>query len=116
MNWKIGDEVYFIQTYTGVEKGTITKLLEEGAYIRLSYGGTGGAKYEKMFSTEEEARNYYNADSERIENEYREQLKTKEDVLRFIFEHCGTFEEYTNHEANTVGIEKVKEMFGVDID
>lgn len=116
MNWKVGDEVYSIQAYTGVEKGTITKLLEDGAYIKFDKGGTGGAKFQKMFLTKEEAQKYNLDESERFKNEYREQLKTKEDVLRFIFEHCGNFQEYTNHEANEVGIEKVQEMFGVDID
>lgn len=116
MNWKIGDGVYSVQTYSGVEKGTITKLVENGAYIHFNSGGNGGARFGNMFSSEEEAHQHMIGDSKRIENEYREQLVTEEDVLRFIFNNCGSFEEYTNHEANVVGIEKVKEMFGVDID
>lgn len=117
MNWKTGDEVYSVQTYSGVEKGKIKELLENGASIQFfNHGGTGGAAYENMFLTRDEAEQYMHDKSERIADEYRAQIKTKEDCLRFIFNNCGNFEEYTDNEANEVGIEKVKEMFGVDIE
>ena len=74
-----------------------------------------GAEYEKLFKTKKEARQYQTDKYERAKDDLRSQLKTEENVIKYIFAHCGNWEEYTDHVANEVGIEKVKEFFGIDI-
>lgn len=111
MNWKVGDKVYYIDTDFIVEEGQIVRMHEEYCDIKSRYF-TVSKHFKDMYKTNEEATEVAERDAECIKATYREQIKTKEDLINFIFDKCGNFEEYTNHEANEVGREKVLEMFG----
>lgn len=115
MDWKIGEKAYFIDREFWMDAGPIREIHEQYCDIKGRYY-TVSVRYSDMFKTEEEARAEGEKRRDAKLNKYREQVVTKEDLIKFIFHHCGRFEEYTDEEANEVGREKVREMFGFDVE
>ena len=68
------------------------------------------------FVFEEDAREYKRKKEEKMKNDYRNQIHSIQDLVRFMFEHTvSSAEEYTDWTARAVAIEKAKE-FGITLD
>lgn len=115
MEWKVGDKVHFVTRDLDVGKGLIEAILEDYTEIKEKYGSI-GRPHNDMFKTKREAERESERRRNSLKDEYRKAIKTKEDLINFIFYKCGNFEEYTNHEANEVGEEKILEMFGLRLE
>lgn len=115
MDWKVGDKVFFVERGYFVGEGCVLEIYDKYVEIKEKYGSIGRAKKD-MFRTRKEAEREAERRREEVKDKYRKGITSKESLISFIFNKCGNFEEYTNHEANEVGREKVREMFGFDVE
>jgi hypothetical protein len=120
MKYKIGDIVYIVDNYFGVQKGCINSnenCNDNCVYYEIKYNcGTANALSKDIFNTYEQALKSMNERIENTKNKYRKEIKTKEDLLNFMFSYSiSGCDECENYEARDVAKEKCKELFGIDI-
>lgn len=116
MGFKVGDAVYTIGYWGGgIERGIIRTVNEDGYCVDWDELGTSGLRVEDAFRTKEEALAARNQRREEKKQGYRDGVKTREDALRFIYDHCGNFDEYTDNEANDVGKELALKYFSIKL-
>lgn len=116
MDFKVGDIVYTISHWgQHIVRGEITEVIAGGYRVDWDEGGHSGLRTEDAFRTKDEALADRNKRNEIKRQEYRDEIKTKEDALRFIYDHCGNFDEYTDNEANDVGKELALKYFSIKL-
>lgn len=128
-NLKVGDVVYFIDIYRHIWKGIVSELFhantsdEEYAHItnaknpydNSTYGSC-DIRVTNIYETLQEAENTNKRHSDIIQNEYREQIKSVEDLVKIIFNNpCGGSEDI-DWELREVVIEKAKELLNLDLE
>lgn len=124
--FKIGDHVWFDQTWVGLTGGTITDIEEFEnprtkemliwARIHADDGGDTGAKIDRIWATKEEGRNAMKAESDAAIKKYKDSIKDVNDLVRFMYDNTvSSAEEYTNWEARRAVRERTKELLGVDL-
>ena len=115
-NFKIGDTVFFDAGH--IEHGTIEAFSElDGkpwAKIRCKViPGTTSRPIEDLHRSEKDCYDAIKAYSEKIKNEYRQQIKTVDDLVIFLFNHDTNDCECGDYEARAVAIEKAQELLGM---
>jgi len=120
-NWKIGDTVWMKESWSGnYYECVITKIGQTDhrhpdksvAYADLKVKNdlmTLSASFDKLYLTREELVQKDNA--QKIA--YLDEIKSKGDLIRFMFDHCINGEEHTDDEARAAVIEKMAE-FGIN--
>ena len=127
----IGTKVYLEEYWTGrIVKAKIVdfEIYKGKDYAKLeglfdcdddedtdTIGSFGGA-LENLYLTKEEAINSLNDKNNKEVEEYKETIKSIEDLVVFCLDNCvANAEEYTNWNARRAAIEKAKE-YGIDIE
>lgn len=119
---KIGDIVYCNTTYRTAEKCEITSevktLFKTECYLNVkSISGIGSfqCNINNMFLTEEEAIQSYTEKNQKQLEEYKSNINSLEDLIRFAISNMYG-EEYTDYEAIQAVKERSKELFDIEID
>ena len=128
-NLKVGDVVYFIDIYRHIWKGIISELFhvntsdEEYAHItnakdpyyNITYGSC-NIRVTNIYGTLQEAENANKRHSDTIINEYRNQIKSVNDLVKIMFRNpCGGSEDI-DWELREVVIEKAKELLNLNLE
>lgn len=119
---RVGEDYYWSPRgyYTGVipAKIKITKIENGHPYGKIVDSiirGSRGFNLQRVFRTEQEAKNHYQDEINTIKNNYRQQINSIEDLVQFCLDHCvACAEEYTDYDARNVAVEKARE-FGMTI-
>ena len=110
--WKVGDIGYVIDDYS-IEKVKITNI--QYRIITCSWRwGERICDIDDIYKSESEAKEAKIKNNKKIKQEYREQIKKIEDLVKFMYIHPMNAEEYTDWIAQDVAIEKAKE-FGIEL-
>lgn len=128
--FNIGEKAYFIEnwtdniiggeiTETGMTKPTDKHPSQPYLRIRIE-----GSHYDirnqltsKCYPTTEAAKQAQKDKSDNLKNEYRNQIQTVDDLIRFMYNNnVHQCEEYTNWEARAVVREKAKELCGIELE
>ena len=129
-NIKENDIIWFEEYWTGRPVVTKVKnIVNDGkiivtkmdAELRTKYDlldiapGSTRIHIDGVFKTQEECLQYINNKNNNKKEQYKLEIKTKDDLIRFLFENtCSSAEEYTDYNARAAAIEKAKE-FGIDL-
>lgn len=128
-NLKIGDVVYFIDTYRHIWKGIISKTFhsntsdKEYAHITNAKSPYDDTTYgscniciDNIFETLKDAQDANKKYSDRIQDEYRDKIKSVEDLVKIMFSNpCGGTEDI-DWELREVVIEKAKELLNLNLE
>ena len=117
------DSIVYVNTYDHVgEKCKVTGHETQKKPTRFfhhvhSIDGIGcfAVPDDHVFATKEEALEAHRIEVENQVKEYKEEIKTLEDLLRFPLDHCFRAEEYSDYEAIKAYKERVKELMGIDL-
>lgn len=121
---KIGQQVYIIETYTDfIHRYKVMGFKTDpkyGEYVSLNGDekdcvGTIGRPFDKVYPTKEAAQAALQAKDEEIRNQYRDEIKSVQDLIQFMYDYTvSCAEEYTDWNARNVAKEKAAE-FGFPI-
>ena len=128
-DFKVNDNAYFEEPWTdniiggkvlAVKMTDATPKNPSEPYLVIEIEGTRYDKYSflasKCYPTREAAKAAQDAESEKLSDKYRSQIKNAEDLVRFMYcHHVSRCEEYTDWNARAVAKEKAKEFFGLDL-
>lgn len=128
-NLKVGDVVYFINTYRHIWKGIVSELFhsntsdKEYAHITNAKSPYDDSTYgscdictDNIYETLNDAQNANKRHSDTLQNEYREQIKSVEDLVKIMFNNpCGGSEDI-DWELREVVIEKAKELLNLNLE
>lgn len=129
-DFKVNDSAYFAEPWTdNIIGGKILDVKMTDAapkhpsepYLVIKIEGKRYDKRNflasKCYPTREAAKAAQDAASEKLRDKYRLQIKTVEDLVRFMYdENVSCCDEYTNWDARAVAAEKAKEFFGIELD
>lgn len=129
MNFKVGDNVYFIDIYRYIWKGTISEIFhastsdEEYAHITNAKNpydntkhGSCDIRISSIYETLQDAENANYKHSETAKNNYRNQINSVTDLVKIMFNNpCGGTEDI-DWELREVVIEKAKELLNIDLE
>lgn len=127
--FKVGDSAYFEECWSeriiggkvievGMTKATEKHPSEQFVKIQIE-----GSRYDrrdqlssKCYPSREAALAAQKAENERICDEYRAQIHTVKDLVRFMYdENVCCCEEYTDWNARKVAREKAKELLNLEL-
>lgn len=125
---RVGQIVYTYNHWSNtVEKGSITKLFDDGAYVQSKCAvdkngkficqtyGTGGGKFEDLYETALAAYAAQEVKESEKAAEYCEQIKDVPSLLTFALNHCLCGEEYTDYSAIRAYKASAKRLLGIDL-
>jgi len=130
-NFKINDSAYFVENWTDnviggkvldVKMTEATEKHPSEPYLTIQIDGSRYDRRDqlasKCYPTREAALAAQDAENENIKDKYRAQIRTPEDLVRFLYDNnvSSGSEEYTDWEARAVAAEKAKEFFGLELD
>lgn len=128
-NLKTGDVVFFIDNYRHIWKGIISEIFHPNTidkeyahiinakdpYYNSTYGSCDICT-DNIYETLKDAQNANKRHSDLIENNYRNQIKSVEDLVKIMFNNpCGGTEDI-DWELRTVVIEKAKELLNLNLE
>lgn len=127
--FKENDKVYFIDVYGYIWSGTIDAIFhaksadEEYAhlkYVKNPYSGTAFGSCDirliDLYTTLQAAQDANDKHSEKAKEEYRNQIKSVNDLVKIMFKSpCGGTENI-DWELREVVIEKAKELLNIDLE
>lgn len=126
--YKVGDIVYCNDLQYSGELGIKMKILEidQKSYVVDVYRVVSldnilcgcGVEYvfsDEIFDTEEEAIIQGKKEINRKIENYKNKIHSVEDLLLYPLENFDISDEYTEPEAVTAYVEKVKELFNIDL-
>lgn len=112
--------VYVNSTYHVAEKCEVSELAGWDVDVpmyslhSLENHGTFAATEDHIFRTKEAALKAYNEFRNKLIEEYKAEIRTLEDLLKFPLSHCFCGEEYTDYEARDAYIARLKELTNID--
>lgn len=122
INFKVGDVIFYQNHMSGVVDKAIILSIEQNqngqSYYRiidLDIGGECGCLVGEAYSTKEDCLAAVRGKEQKEIEEYKSQIKTVEDLIRFLFEHPMTGED-TDYEAKAAAIEMAEKLCGVRIE
>lgn len=129
-DFKVNDNAYFEEPWTGnviggkIAEIGMTKATEKHPSEQFVIIKIEGTRYDKRqqlsskcYPTREAALDAQNAESERIRDEYRNQIQDCKDLVAFMYDHhVSCCEEYTDWNARAVAKEKAKDLLGLELD
>lgn len=121
-NIKVGQEVWFKDTYTDVNSGVVTEICtgEAEGYVKIKGTGdtfsTGGTKIKNCYPTKQALLDALQAGWDAKVAAYKESIRTVGDLVRFCFEHNFSAEEYTDWEARKAAQARAKELLGLELE
>ena len=129
-SFKVGDKAYFEESWTeriiggkvievGMTKATEKNPSQQFVKIRIEDSReTRNQLSEKCYPSHEAALAAQKAENERICDEYREQIQTVEDLVKFMYDEnvCNGAVEYTDWNARQIAREKAKELLNLELD
>lgn len=116
-NFKVGDRVYYQDTWVGWETAIITGFDDEGeiADLKPEYGTT--RRYIKnLYKRKEDVINAIEEADELIKIKYREQITDTKLLLDFMLNIDLSTCEYGDTNAREVAIEKAMELLGIELE
>lgn len=120
---QLHQEVWFPTTYVDVNSGIVEGFISVRSEQRVKVEGTRDTfgtfcpKLSECFTSEKELLEYLQHKSNSKVKEYCSQLTDLESVLRFMYsKHVACAEEYTDWEARRAVRQRVKELFGIDLE
>lgn len=118
---KVGMEVWYEDTYGTVRSGKVTKFYDEHPdYVEVkgtrdNYG-TQGVKICECYRTKKQLLAGMAAKSDRRFHKFCDQMKTVEDLVRFMYDTTvSCAEEYTDWDARRAAAARAKELLGIDL-
>ena len=119
-NAKVGDIVYFMRWDKTCAEGTITSLFLNAMsdYASVYDNNTGGTTQHllsNLYKTRKECLEIIHYYDERDKNSYRSQIKSLEDLIRFMYEHNFRGED-SDLNAKQVAKEKAKAFLEIDLE
>lgn len=119
-NPKVGDTVYFIDWDDTCTQGIITSLfchcMSDYASVKDSIaGGIRQFPLSRLYFTQDECLKIIQYNSMQIQNEYRKQIKSLDDLIRFMYEHNFQGED-TDYDAKAVVKEKAKAFLEINLE
>lgn len=116
MNFKIGDTVYFYYL-DFIRVATIVKIKGDFADLKWIDGGSNTMRLTKLYHTYEECLNAKELKSKQTIENYKSQIKTIEDLVKFMYNNCvACAEEYTDWDARKAAAERAKELLDIDLE
>lgn len=114
---KVGDEVWYFNTWGTLCHGIISEIVNDIAVTKEGkFGGaSGGAKLEVCWSSERECRQAEERRSKLQKEEYRKEIKSVEDLVKFLFTHDVSNSEVIDWEARDAAKERAKD-FGIELE
>lgn len=113
---KVEDYVYGFDNYGNLQEGKIRQFLEFNGMEYIKFGTGYTIPKNRVFSSKEECIKYYNKNFSNKVVSYCKSIKTIEDLVTFMFNHCvSCAEEYTDWEAREACKVKAKELLGLDL-
>ena len=121
--WTVGDRAFYIPTYSeivssGFIRNIITPKNADNAYATVTSIGIGGTMdipLNRLFETHEAAVAALKTADNAKKAEYKAEIKTVEDLVRFGFSHTvAVCEEYTDWNAREAYRERSWELLGLD--
>lgn len=127
--YKVGDIVYYngdLDSYYGETLGIKAKISElirdygDFAVYRVlradyDFRAFDNVYSNKMFDTKEEAILQGKKEIEKLKENYKNKIQSVEDLLLYPLKKFDTSAEYTEPEAVTAYVERVKELFNIDL-
>lgn len=100
----VGDAVWTIEPWTEIiQSGVIAEVHEHGVRVNVENGGIYGVPNDKLFETQEMAREFLDNKHEALKAEYRQliygesEIETLQNMVKFAMEHPVVHvEEYTD--------------------
>jgi hypothetical protein len=130
---QVGDIVYYYEKWSDfIEKGQIEKMYTDknndfvsvkalaavdknGNEIVKTYG-TLEQFTSNLYFTPAEAYCAYNNYKANLFNKYCDEIKSVQDLVKFPLNHCFNGEEYTDENAKSAYIQRVKDILGIDLE
>lgn len=115
MDFKVGDVVYF-DYFDFIREATIVKIKGNLAYLKWTEGGNNIVRLTRLYHTYEECLNAKELKSKQTIENYKSQIKTVEDLVKFMYNNCvACCEEYTDWDARKAASERSKELLGINL-
>lgn len=114
--YKVGDEVWYFDTWGSLRHGIIEKIVGDKAATREGKRGgiSAGSSLWNCWPTKEACLEAENKRWELQKAEYKESIKSVEDLVRFLYDH-DINSEYADYEAREVAKECAAE-FGISLE
>lgn len=119
---KIGQEVWYSDTYGNVQSGETIRFYEENPdYVKVkgtrdSYV-TGGVKIKDCYDTKDELLAAMQKNHEEKVVSFCKEIKTVHDLVRFMYDNTvSCAEEYTDWDARKAAYIRAKELLGMDLE
>lgn len=114
--FKIGDKVWWYDSWGIIQNGKISEFKGEYAGIKMGvHGGIStGAKLSECWPTKEACQNAEERRATAQKTEYIESIKDVNDLVQFLFDHDVSGEDH-NYEAEAAARERAKDLLGLVI-
>lgn len=120
MKFEVGETVYVNSSWSVADRCYVVSKFVEGGnqfYKVASYslGGVFNTLEDSIFSTHKEALDAANAAFNKEVEEYKSEIKTVKDLLKFPLNHCLDGDEYTDYAAIEAYKKRASELLNINI-
>lgn len=115
MDFKVGDLVWF-DYFDFIYSAHIVKIKGDLAHLKWTRGGSNIMRLTKLYRTREDCLNAIEENSKLAIQNYKSQIITIEDLVKFMYENCvACAEEYTDWDARKAAAERANELLNIDL-
>lgn len=114
--FKVGDKVWYFDAWGNLQNGVIYEIVDDHAKTKegLHGGVLAGAKLDKCWPSKEDCLYAENCRAVVQKAEYKESIKSVEDLVRFLYQN-DVNSEYRDEEARKAAKERAEEL-GIRLD